>query len=119
MYQLCSNQGTWGRTLKAYMVLTLLAYRRQTITYGDLGNKIGEIAQNVGSPHLNRIANYCEEVGLPDLASLVVLKETGEPNPDGYGPLDNLYVDREAVYGFEDWFDVIPPTIQELQNANG
>ena len=67
---------------------------------------------------MNRIAAYCEREGLPKLESLVVLKETGEPNPDGYGPLDNLYKDREAVYEFDDWFDVIPPTIEELRGNN-
>ena len=116
MYRKFSDEGTWGKTLKAYVILTDSAIHRQTITYGVLGEHIGEkIARNVGRPHLNRIAAYCRRQGLPKLHSLVVLQDTGEPNPDGYGSLENLYRDREEVYAFEDWFDVIPPTIEELK----
>ena len=39
MYRKFSDKGTWGKTLKAYMILTSLAQHRQTITYGTLGGR--------------------------------------------------------------------------------
>ena len=51
---------------------------------------------------------------LPNLTSIVVNKDTGEPG-DSYVPRETLYGDRERVYDFP-WLDYAPPTIQELKS---
>ena len=65
---------------------------------------------------LDPIGRYCINNSLPDLTGLVVRVDTGEPG-DGYlGDRDALNSDREVVYN-HDWFDLVPPTGEELRAA--
>ena len=105
----------WARTLKAYLILVGHATRRETTTYGVLGEQIDEIPLNV-SNHLRPLFNYCENNSLPRLVVLVVSGTSGEPG-DGYpGPRESINVDREAAYNY-DWLELVPPSVDELTNS--
>lgn len=105
----------WGRTLKAYLILVGHATRRETTSYGVLGEKINEIPVNVGN-HLRPIFNYCERNGLPRLTVVAVSVTTGEPGGGYPGPQESIYTDRERVYDY-DWLELIPPMVDELRES--
>ena len=106
----------FGKTLKAYMILVHCALGRQTVPYGELGEAIDEIPVNVGNPHLDRLAAYCVQHGLPSLVTLVVNKTTGQPGEGLELETGDIYRDRELVYDFN-WLDYAPPSIQDLIDA--
>jgi len=65
---------------------------------------------------LGHIAFYCKENRVSPLTTLVVVKARGKP---GYRiPVDPSKIDREreSVYEF-DWFDIHPPSEEELADA--
>ena len=104
-----------ARSLQVWLILIGNAERRETSTYGSIGDRIGTPPVAVGR-FLNRIYYYCEENCLPRLSVLVVNQSTGEPG-DGYpGSRDSLYADREAVYDY-DWISLFPPTLEQLVEA--
>ncbi len=78
----------------------------------------GHKAQGVLDRILGHIAFYCRDEGLPLLTSIVVGKKRGAPG-DAI-PIDLKQIDgeRERVYK-EDWFDIYPPTPEELSAAHG
>ena len=78
----------------------------------------GRKAAGVLDKILGHIAFYCIDEGLPPLTSIVVGKKRGVPGHDI--PIDLKKVDRERerVYT-EDWFDIYPPTPEELSAAHG
>ena len=90
-----------------------MAARRQTTTYGDIAEEIKVAARAAGGLCLDPILCYCEATKLPNLASIVVNRITGEPE-DNYRQRESLYRDRECVYEFP-WLDYAPPTIDELK----
>jgi hypothetical protein len=107
-----ATEPAWA--LRAYLVLIGYAYRAETITYGELAGAV-----NRGGPHLmeeplNCLDRWCIRTGLPKIASLVVERTTGTPEPS------SKLVDLEAVQSEQDkvlthdWFSCFPPTIDEL-----
>ena len=117
MVKRCSEDPSgWGRSMKAYLILVGHASRQETTTYGALAGKISWIPRDVGR-WLDPIAYHCINNGLPHLTSLVLSVDTGEPGGGYPGNRDTLAADRRAVYEC-DWFDLIPPTGEELQRAS-
>jgi hypothetical protein len=88
---------------------------RQTLTYKRLANYMwhgkgaGVLANSLG-----HVAYFCILNRLPPLTSLVVNEKTGLPG-DGI-PIEKSLSKREKVFAF-DWFDIMPPTPEELRSA--
>lgn len=96
------------------MILVGRAMNRQTVTYELLSNLMyGKKAAGVLADVLGHVAVYCNANDLPPLTALVVGKARGTPGEDIPTDLATLDRDRERVYG-KDWFDVYPPSEQEL-----
>ena len=89
---------------------------RQTQTYKSLSVLMyGKTAAGVLAQILGHIAAYCNENELPPLTTLVVNEKTGLPGEEI--PVDeDLNSLRETVYKF-DWYDLYPPTPEELKEA--
>ena len=96
------------RLVKTYLILVGKATNRQTIRYGDLADQMGLPAVGLGQSCLNPVYRFCEENGYPDLTTLVVRRDTGEP-AEGHFDRATLYREREVVYDFP-WTDYAPPT---------
>lgn len=87
-------------------ILIGCARRRNTITYGELGEKIGRPAQGPWKKDLNAIRDEEVKAGRLDLTWVVVLKATGRPrryNEENLDPKDKTKVqnylrDLERVY---------------------
>jgi hypothetical protein len=109
-----------SRALQAYLVLIGAAWNRQILTYGSLSQE--QMMFGTGgilSDPLGCIMAWCKEEGLPPLTVLVVNTETGLP---GRGlttvPDEEFAASMQRVFRFN-WFDIFPPTLQELQAAWG
>jgi hypothetical protein len=90
---------------------------RQTLTYEGLSEKMyRKKAQGVLDRILGHVAFYCIDEGLPPLTSIVVGKKRGTPGADIPIDLEERDRQRERVYR-KDWFDVYPPTAEELGAA--
>lgn len=103
------DSGPMGKVVKAYLMLIGAAARRETVLYGTLGNATGVIARSVGKDLLNPVWRFCEMQGHPDLTTIVVRADIGEP-AEGHAN----YPERERVYNYP-WMDYAPPTIEELE----
>ena len=103
-----------GKVVKTYLILVGMATRRQTIPYNYIAQETRVAARAVGGLCLDPISLYCQANNFPNLTSIVVNKETGEPG-NSYVPRETLYRDRERVYDFP-WLDYAPPTFQELRS---
>ncbi len=105
------------RAVQAWQILVGMAMHRQTTTYKGLSRLMyGKDAAGVLDQILGYIVWYCCDNKLPRLTAIVVGKGRGTP---GLGmPLDPNRVDaeREKVYQY-DWYDVYPPTKEELKAA--
>jgi hypothetical protein len=104
--------------MQAWVILVSCAMNRQTITYGQLGQKMfaGSKGAGVLSQTLDRIYKYCASEKLPALNALVV--NVGKGKPGDSIPMDQKDVDaeRERVYKFN-WFDVQVPTVEDFDKA--
>ncbi|MEQ8405150.1 MAG: hypothetical protein RKE49_08625 [Oceanicaulis sp.] len=85
------------------------ARRRQTITYGELGEAVGVIARGLG-PYLERLEKWCAEKSLPPLTLLVVKVDTDRPSDEGrykgkrYGEMSDSELERLQRQVFaHDW----------------
>ena len=106
------------RAVQAWLILVNAAMNRQTLTYEGLSELMyPRRAAGVLDKILGHIAFYCIDEGLPPLTSIVVGKKRGAPGRDI--PIDLKQVDseRERVYK-ENWFDIYPPTADELSAAH-
>ena len=112
---------TNGRALKAYFILVSLASGRQTITFSNLGELI-DVEPHFVAPFLEKIYRYCVAHDLPDLTTLVVRTESGEPamgmdrNPPPTQPPSwaEVYLQREEAYNYGDWLELVPPTVEDF-----
>ena len=105
------------RAVQAWQILVGAAMNRKTYTYEILSIKMyGKKAAGVLDKILGHIAFYCNDNDLPALTSIVVGKGRGTPGRDI--PVDQTNMDalREEVYEF-DWYNVYPPTAEELHEA--
>lgn len=83
--------------MQIWVVLVGAAHNRQTLTYKELGSRLGLRAQGVFAQSLDKIMRYCVRNGLPPLTCLVVNQKTGLPG-EGLSAVINLPRDRERVY---------------------
>ena len=88
-----------SRALQAWQILVSSAMNRQTQTYKQL------------STHM-----FGNQNNLPPLTVIVVNSKTGLPG-DEIPVSEDLNALREKVYDF-DWFDIYPPTEEDLKKAN-
>lgn len=106
-----------ARAVQCWQILVGKAMNRQTVTYEGLGELMFQRrAAGVLAQILGYVAFYCNDQGLAPLTTLVVRKSGGEP---GSGiPVDQTTIDaqREDVYS-TDWFDIYPPSEEELSEA--
>jgi hypothetical protein len=102
------------RAVQIWLILISAAHNRQALTYRLLADMLNYKGAGVFADTLGHIMFFCREERLPPLSVLVVNQETGLP---GEGLTDtDLNADRESVFDF-DWYDVVPPTSQELAAA--
>lgn len=102
------------RAVQAWLILVSAAMHRQTLTYEGLSVLMyGKKAQGVLDKILGHIAYYCNDNDLAPLTSIVVAKRRGTPGADIPIDLNELDSERERVYA-TDWYDVYPPTREEL-----
>ncbi|MCB9507844.1 MAG: hypothetical protein H6709_02230 [Kofleriaceae bacterium] len=105
-----------ARAVQAWQILVGRATNRQTLTYKGLSELMyGKPAAGVLNEILGHVAYYCIDNALPPLTAIVV-NTGGVP---GHGiPIDQSTIDaqREAVFA-HDWYDVYPPSEDELASA--
>ena len=94
------------KVIETYLMLVEFATKTEKITYGHIGGEFGVAARAVGGILLDPISYYCRNNGLPNLTSIVVRKDTGEPG-DRYMTRETPQRDREKVYAFP-WRDHAP-----------
>lgn len=104
------DSGPMGKVVKTYLMLIGAAARRETVLFGTVGNATGVIARSVGRDLLVPVYRFCDMKGHPDLTTIVVRADTGEP-AEGHAN----YREREKVYNHS-WTDYAPPTIEELES---
>lgn len=66
-------------------------------------------------PMLEPVARFCNENDLPPLTAIVVNAETGLAG-EGIPIEQDLNEAKEQVFQF-DWYDIFPPTIEELEQV--
>lgn len=104
-----------NRALQIYLILIGAARSRQVLTYDIVSKIIGYKGAGVISKPLGHIMFWCRENNLPSLTTLIVNSETGLPG-DGLTQAADLNSERERVFDYP-WFDLVPPTPAQLQNA--
>ncbi|WP_299143085.1 hypothetical protein [uncultured Vibrio sp.] len=103
------------RALQIWQILVGAAHNRQILTYIHVAKLIGYKGSGTLSRQLGHIMYLCDKWRLPPLTIIVVNQEDGKP---GCG----LILDgdenelREEVYKY-DWYNLIPPTTDELAKA--
>lgn len=107
------------RAVQAWLILVSRAMNRQTLTYEGLSELMyGHRAQGVLDRILGHIAFYCHSEGLPLLTTIVVGKKRGAPGDAIPIDLKQIDSERERVYDEVDWFNIYPPTAEELAAAH-
>ncbi len=101
------------RALQVWQVLIGAAHQQQTLTYGQLANRIGLAGAGVLAQFLGVVMKYCAANGLPPLTCLVVNQTTGIPG-SGLTTLQDLPRDREAVYRHA-WYAMRPLRTNDLE----
>ena len=101
------------RAAQIWQILVSKAYNRQTATYGEIAELLGYKGAGVLDETLGHILHYCRQEGLPPLTVLVVNQGTGLP---GQNLTEDMNAAREDVYNYW-WYDVIPPSPDELSEA--
>ena len=106
-----------NRTLQVWLVLISKASIRETITFGEVADLM-HFGHAQGVPYyLSGINQYCEENELPRLTCLVVNQKTERPTY-AFPGVSDIKDAWEGVWKF-DWFSIIPPNPQELEDAAG
>ena len=104
------------RALQAWQYLIGKAANRQLVKYDELKELMGYSDNRPMGSILGCIMFYCEQNRMPPL-TLIVVNKSGNPG-GGFTAesLKNYPKRREAVFDFP-WYKVIPPTIDEFQQA--
>ena len=103
------------RALQCWPILISKAKSKSILTYGDLAELI-DFYPNLLSDILGHILFFCKKNSLPLLNSIVVEKTTGIPGEGADLKAEQVPAIQMEVFDFH-WFDVIPPTIEELKEA--
>ena len=104
------------RALQAWQYLIGKAANRQLVQYDELSELMGYPDNRPMGSILKCIMFYCEQNNMPPL-TLIVVNKSGVPG-SGFTAevLKNYPQRREAVFDFS-WYKIIPPTIDEFQQA--
>ena len=104
------------RALQAWQYLIGKAANRQLVKYDELKELMGYSDNRPLGSILGCIMFYCEQNRIPPL-TLIVVNKSGNPG-GGFTAeeLKNYPKRREAVFDFS-WYEMIPPTIDEFQQA--
>ena len=97
---------------RAWQVLTRRASEGRTITYGELRDAAGLPEHPIGIPsqYLDPVWLYCEEMGKPNMASIVVSGRTGKPGSGYPGDHSRVPSMQRRVFAY-DWSGINPPTV--------
>ena len=102
---------------KTLDILTDLAQRHETISYGDLLNRLGITGERrpigqIAARYLDPVAVCCTAVGVPPLTVLIVngpkSSKPGQPGSGFFVWFDNAKAARELVEN-HDWDSFPPP----------
>ncbi len=99
------------RAQQVWIILIHRAAVRGVITYGELAELMGygrQAAQATIKP-IAIVAFFCKEHHLPQLNTLVVNTEKGEPGRSVVDGGDSIGVAHQRVFAF-DWFGIRVPT---------
>ena len=104
------------RALQAWQFLIAKASNRQIIRYEDLRRVMGYPDDRPLSRILGHVMYLCSEWGLDPL-TVIVVNSDGTPG-EGFTeiPRNEIDIKREQVFAYP-WFEVVPPTIEELAAA--
>ncbi len=104
------------RALQAWQYLIGRATNRQIVRYDELRVLMGYADNRPTGVILGCIMFYCQQNELPPL-TLIVVNQSGVPG-EGFSAeaLEDYHQRREDVFDFP-WFKVVPPTIEEFQQA--
>ena len=82
--------------------------RRRPLTAGEASRALGHPPHALGES-LQVISRHCEQLKLPDLASLVCGEESGAPDPEwrpGLPPAERLvgaWEEQARLWAFDEW----------------
>ena len=103
-----------SRALQIWLILIGKAHNRQTMTYEQLAELLGYGGAGTMAQLLGHVYHFCSQNELPPLTALVVNKKTGLP---GQGlPATDLHAQRELVFRYR-WYEMFPPTLEQLAQA--
>jgi hypothetical protein len=104
------------RALQAWQYLIGKSVNRQIVKYEELRTLMGYPTSNPLASILGCIMFYCEQNNLPPL-TIIVVNRHGVPG-EGFTAeeLEDYHRRREDVFNY-DWFKIVPPTIDEFQEA--
>ena len=115
------------RAYQIYLILIGCAHNKQVVTYDYVAEVAKAGGPNLISRQLKHIMFWCDEMNLPPLTVLVVRKDTGLPGEglltseemDGHleGHLPDDWPAKQQEVFHTDWYDIVPPTSEELQKA--
>jgi hypothetical protein len=110
----------YSRALQIYLILIGRAENRQTITYGELAERLGYAGADhngagILGPRLDPIMRWCLTNGLPDITTLVVSQRTGLPT---LSSASNVGIEQQGVFEL-DWHAIFPPTEADLREPYG
>lgn len=121
MFDEVTNKAETGRksavrALQAWQYLIGKAANRQIVKYDELRELMGYPTNNPLSSILGCIMFFCEQNNLPPL-TIIVVNRHGVPG-EGFTAeeMENYHQRREDVFNCN-WFKIIPPTIEEFQEA--
>jgi hypothetical protein len=113
-----SNTGNKSaiRALQAWQYLISTAHNRQIARYRDLRLMMGYSDDRPLTPILACLMFFCQQNKLPPLA-IIVVNQSGKPGSGFTTENESDYHQRrEDVFEYP-WFEVLPPTIEELREA--
>ena len=100
------------RITEAFRILMGCARRKESITYGNLGERLGVRPQAVG-PYLDLIVLFCKMNGWPDITVLAVSSTTGRPS-EGYWGSPNLMDKARGSVFVHPWNNIEPTSIVDV-----
>lgn len=117
------QRSIFARAAQAYLILIADATAGRVVTYEELASRMEPyVAPGLGRT-LDRITSWTKERDLPDLAAIVVGKESGRPTSLGEPGVHPYAISLEqwpamlAKVREEKWFSVIPPTAADIDQA--
>ena len=116
------HKSIFARAAQAYLILIGDAMAGRIVTYEDLAERM-ETMPMLGET-LDRMAAWTKERDLPDLASIVIGKDSGRPNSfdnpspnQPYGTQLEQWPGVLAAIHRTKWFAIVPPTEAEIERA--